>query len=239
MRICEYIEEIIEEQGRRKDWVAERSGIKYKTFLDKLDKDTFTAYELVNIGKLLDIDLNKLKEGIENNDEFYYFYDFFKVIDGQFVINTDIQTIRSMHLKSNYSLSDNYIQSKSFNGNTINQLKEQHIETIRSIVNQIINDEEYVLSISLYLEKQDIIIEDRNIGINIKRNLDMNDEFLKLIACGSILNNKYKEKRVILKVFTINEEDVEIIDNLEDKDFENKYNNETQNLLKKFRNSKG
>lgn len=61
MKICEYIEEIIEDQGRRKDWTAEKSGIKYKTFLDKLEKDTFTAYELISIGKLVDIDLNEFK----------------------------------------------------------------------------------------------------------------------------------------------------------------------------------
>jgi hypothetical protein len=62
MNVAEYIANIIEKQGRTKTWVAEQSGIKYKTFVDKLTFNRFTAEELVVISKVLNIDLNKLKE---------------------------------------------------------------------------------------------------------------------------------------------------------------------------------
>jgi hypothetical protein len=62
MNVAEYIANIIEQQGRTKTWVAEQSDIKYKTFVDKLTFNRFTAEELLRIGKVLNIDLNKLKE---------------------------------------------------------------------------------------------------------------------------------------------------------------------------------
>jgi hypothetical protein len=62
MNVAEYIAKVIEEQGRTKTWIAEQSDIKYKTFVDKLTYNRFTAEELIIIAKVLNIDLNKLKE---------------------------------------------------------------------------------------------------------------------------------------------------------------------------------
>jgi hypothetical protein len=62
MKLSEYISQVIEKQGRTKTWVAEQSDIKYKTFVDKLTFNRFTAEELLRIAKVLNIDLNKLKE---------------------------------------------------------------------------------------------------------------------------------------------------------------------------------
>jgi len=60
--ISEYISNIIKQQGRKNNWVAEQCNISYSTFMNKLNNDTFTATELICISKLLNIDLNKLKE---------------------------------------------------------------------------------------------------------------------------------------------------------------------------------
>lgn len=62
MKLSEYIAKIIEDQGRNKNWVADQSGIKYKTFIDKLANNRFTGEELIQIAKVLNIDLNELKE---------------------------------------------------------------------------------------------------------------------------------------------------------------------------------
>lgn len=60
--ISEYISNIIKQQGRKNNWVAEQCNISYSTFMNKLNNDTFTATELIKIAKILDINLNKLKE---------------------------------------------------------------------------------------------------------------------------------------------------------------------------------
>lgn len=60
--LAEYIAQVIESQGRTKVWVAEQSDINYKTFVDKLKRNTFYGEELLRISKVLEIDLNRLKE---------------------------------------------------------------------------------------------------------------------------------------------------------------------------------
>lgn len=62
MKLSEYISQVIESQGRTKVWVAEQSDINYKTFVDKLSRNTITGEELLKIARVLNIDLNKLKE---------------------------------------------------------------------------------------------------------------------------------------------------------------------------------
>ncbi len=64
MNLGEHISNIIEQQGRTKVWVAEQSGINYKTFVDKLTRDTITGKELLRIAKLLNINLEELKKEI-------------------------------------------------------------------------------------------------------------------------------------------------------------------------------
>lgn len=61
MNLGEHIANIIEQQGRTKVWVAEQSEINYKTFVDKLSRDSFTGKELLRIAKVLGIDLEELK----------------------------------------------------------------------------------------------------------------------------------------------------------------------------------
>lgn len=62
MKLSEYIIQVISNQGRTKVWVAEQSNINYKTFVDKLTRNTITGEELLRVAKVLNIDLNKLKE---------------------------------------------------------------------------------------------------------------------------------------------------------------------------------
>jgi hypothetical protein len=62
MKLSEHISKVIEEQGRTKTWVAEQSEINYKTFIDKLTRNTLNGEELIRVAKVLNIDLNKLKE---------------------------------------------------------------------------------------------------------------------------------------------------------------------------------
>jgi hypothetical protein len=64
MNLGEYISQLIEQQGRTKVWVAEQSDINYKTFVDKLTRDTITGKELLKIAKILNIDLEQLKNQI-------------------------------------------------------------------------------------------------------------------------------------------------------------------------------
>lgn len=62
MTVSEYIEQTITEQGRQKTWLAEKLGITKQVLNYKFTNNSFTAEELITLGKLLSIDLNKLKE---------------------------------------------------------------------------------------------------------------------------------------------------------------------------------
>jgi hypothetical protein len=62
--LSNYIAEVIKDKGHTKTWVAEKSDINYKTFVDKLTRDTITGKELLRIARVLGIDLNGLKEKV-------------------------------------------------------------------------------------------------------------------------------------------------------------------------------
>ena len=63
--ISDIINEAIENQGRSRKWVAEQlDDLSYKAFLDRLKKGSFTGVQLIQLGKILNIDLNKIKEEI-------------------------------------------------------------------------------------------------------------------------------------------------------------------------------
>lgn len=64
MNLGQYIADIIEQQGRTKVWVAEQINMNYKTFVDKITRDTLKGIELLRIAKVLNIDLEELKEKI-------------------------------------------------------------------------------------------------------------------------------------------------------------------------------
>jgi hypothetical protein len=65
LNVAEYILQTIESQGRSKAWVSEQVDIKYRTFLDKLERNSFTAVELLKLSIVLNIDLEELKEKVE------------------------------------------------------------------------------------------------------------------------------------------------------------------------------
>ena len=62
--LSNYIAEVIKEKGHTKTWVAEKSDINYKTFVDKLTRDTITGKELLRIARVLGINLEELKEKV-------------------------------------------------------------------------------------------------------------------------------------------------------------------------------
>lgn len=62
MDIAEYIDKVRESQGRSKAWVAEQININYKTFIDRTTHNRFTADDLIKISKILNINLEKMKE---------------------------------------------------------------------------------------------------------------------------------------------------------------------------------
>jgi len=64
MNLGKYIADVIEQQGRTKTWVADKVDINYKTFVDKLTRDTITGKELLRIARVLGINLEELKEKV-------------------------------------------------------------------------------------------------------------------------------------------------------------------------------
>lgn len=64
MDIGEYIQNILDEQGRSQVWLADKLEIHDKTFSGKLKRNSITAEELLKIAIILNIDLEKLKESL-------------------------------------------------------------------------------------------------------------------------------------------------------------------------------
>lgn len=65
MDIGEYIQNVLDEQGRSQVWLADKLGVHDKTFSGKLKRNSITAEELLKIAVILNIDLEKLKGNLE------------------------------------------------------------------------------------------------------------------------------------------------------------------------------
>ena len=62
MHLGNFIDSVRIEKGWSKIYLSEKININYKTSVDKLKNDTFTAKELLKIAIVLGIDLEKLKK---------------------------------------------------------------------------------------------------------------------------------------------------------------------------------
>lgn len=60
MTVCDKIKDIINDKGLKQKWVASKIGIPSNTFSYKLSNNTFSADDILKIGIVLNIDLNKL-----------------------------------------------------------------------------------------------------------------------------------------------------------------------------------
>jgi len=64
MNTGQYILSVLKDQGRSQVWLADKLGVHEKTFSNKLRRNSITGDELLKIAKLLNIDLEKLKNEI-------------------------------------------------------------------------------------------------------------------------------------------------------------------------------
>ena len=64
MKISEYIDAKLKEQGRSKRWLGEKLGLNDNTLYSKFARDTFDAYEIIKISIEMNLDLNVLKESV-------------------------------------------------------------------------------------------------------------------------------------------------------------------------------
>lgn len=55
----------MQQQGRTKVWLAEQTGINYKTLVDKLKNNRIDGEDLLRIARAMEIDLNALRDGLE------------------------------------------------------------------------------------------------------------------------------------------------------------------------------
>ena len=65
MNIGEIITRKLDDEGKKHKWLAEKIGIPTSTMSYKLSKNTFTAVELLQIAKCLEIDLEAMKCDVE------------------------------------------------------------------------------------------------------------------------------------------------------------------------------
>lgn len=72
MNIGKHIASILESQGRSKIWTSEQIGINYKTFVNRLKNDRLTAYDLLVIGRVLNVDLDEMKTKLGGNENGNY-----------------------------------------------------------------------------------------------------------------------------------------------------------------------
>lgn len=60
MRVSEKIKYLIDNNGLKQKWIASKIAVPNNTLSYKLSNNTFSAEELLKIGVVLNIDLNKL-----------------------------------------------------------------------------------------------------------------------------------------------------------------------------------
>lgn len=61
MDIGEYIQKVLDEQGRSQVWLADKIRMNDKTFSGKLKRNSISGEELLRIAKVLGINLEELK----------------------------------------------------------------------------------------------------------------------------------------------------------------------------------
>jgi hypothetical protein len=259
MKICEYIDEIIEEQGRRKDWVAERSGIKYKTFLDKLDKDTFTAYELVSLGKLLDIDLNDMKKVINKNDDIDETYNGNNWVGEYLVLGYNNFINRGINISGKISVGElkeimETCKIKSKNNdetmfvekivNSEYRFDEADIMSFQKITDlqEITKITGKPLYIDFTINKDGILTNDKKLAINPSMCAIIDGSYEALICC--YLDSKVDDEMINVD-FSYNMEGLQIPANVDNKERYKRYalqkkvhNNELKNIFDIFDNFK-
>lgn len=71
MDIGKHIQKVLDEQGRSQIWLADKLGIHDKTFSGKLKRNSITGEELLRVAKLLNIDLEELKEEVQMEEKVY------------------------------------------------------------------------------------------------------------------------------------------------------------------------
>ncbi|MBE6065911.1 hypothetical protein [Clostridium cochlearium] len=87
MNVNEWLELKIKEQGRNKKWIAEQLNIKYTTLNSYWQKNQMPLDSIVNIGKLLELDLNEIKQL-------------------RFTTNPSLQLIIEISIKADFNLND-------------------------------------------------------------------------------------------------------------------------------------
>lgn len=60
----EYINDILKKERRTTTWLSEQTNINQQSLYGKLKNNTFSAIDIIKIGKVLDIDLNSLKDNL-------------------------------------------------------------------------------------------------------------------------------------------------------------------------------
>ncbi len=65
MNIGQYIKNNLKSEGRSIRWLSKQLNINEYTLNGKINRNSITAEELLKIGKILDWDLNKLRDEIE------------------------------------------------------------------------------------------------------------------------------------------------------------------------------
>lgn len=61
MIVSDFINNTLQNQGYTKTWLADKLNITKQLLNDKFKRNAFTGQELVDIGCILGIDLNRLK----------------------------------------------------------------------------------------------------------------------------------------------------------------------------------
>lgn len=64
MNVSDYLQEHLKENGITKQWLAEQLGINYKTFVGKLNRNSISADELIDISHYINLNLEDLKHEI-------------------------------------------------------------------------------------------------------------------------------------------------------------------------------
>lgn len=195
-----FIENLMNEKGMSKIWVAAKVDINYKTFVVKLKKDSFTGLEIIKLAKLLEIDLNNMRDNVDNLIESTIsFHEYKKINNSEYTMNINSNVVANW---TDYAII--FYSFKSAHDTIQRGGNEIRIPTLnKEKLEQIYNDDsEDDLAVDFYIEKEFINDNNGELNLNLtEATLEVRDSFETVLAITKLNENKItKRVNVTFKV---------------------------------------
>lgn len=158
--LSDYIDSEIEKQGLKKRWVAEKVNINYKTFMDKLNRNSFTAEEFLKLISVMDLNLNDVKKKClltEGQHMYTIKLNNFTIKNDKYLGDLDFSTLNKLYTNSVLMMNLPKIRKKS---DRI-AIPDINIDKVKEI-SEMIRENKYSGNLKFTIDKENSFIKYEN-----------------------------------------------------------------------------